>query len=323
MRVKALLLVGLACVLSGCACETATPADAGRDALSPDAHADDAASIPDAPDSLDAGFDAPISVDAASCLSEGHVAGERFPAGDGCNFCDCNADGTRTCTARACGAPFTRCEHEGVMHDYGVRFALGDGCNECLCAPSGLACTRRACAEPYEESAILLESMNEQCGDNASFTATRVLADLPRRDFVASFQYDRIRELSPETLPDTTIHVRIVAGDFAVCRIQMPGQAAIDMDALLEIQTADGAFDEGGRAYLRKNDFGFVDAWSSLLPIRLDATYGTYRPSCRFTPRDLMFSVQVDRSGEVGGAINKTCEGDIGLLVGAFELPAL
>jgi len=323
MRLNSIcLVVGLG-VLAGCACETAALVDAGRDASIPDAPQEDVWVALDARASLDVGADAPMPADAASCLTEGHLAGERFPAGDGCNFCDCNSDGTRICTDRECGAPFTTCVHDGVMHDYGVRFALGDGCNDCLCAPSGLACTRRTCTGAREEGAILLESMNEQCGDNVAFTAARVLADLPRLDFVAPFQYDRMRALSPETLPDTTIHVRIVAGDFAVCRLQMPGQAAIDMDALLEVQTADGAFNEGGRAYLRKNDFGFVDAWFSLLPIRLAAIHGTYRPSCRFTPRDLMFSVQVDRTGAVSGAIDKTCEADISLTVGAFQLPPL
>ena len=323
MRLNFLCLVGFVGVLAGCACETATTLDAGRDASSQDATAVDAFVAVDVRESVDAGADAPPPPDAPTCLSEGHTVGEHFPAGDGCNFCDCNADGTRTCTDRDCGPTFTMCEHNGEMHDYGVRFAAGDGCNECLCAPSGLACTRRTCPGAREDGAILLESMNEPCGDNATFTAASVIGDIPRRDFVAPFQYDRMRELSPETLPDTTIRVRIVAGDFAVCRLQMPGQAAIDMDALLEIQTADGAFDEGGRAYLRKNDFGFVDAWYSLLPIRLATTHGTYRPPCRFTPRDLIFSVQVDRTGEVGGAINKTCEGDIGLTVGAFRLPPL
>ncbi len=318
------LLMLVSVLAAGCACESAPPNDAGRDAQAPDAMPESDAFVDrDAPREVDVGSDAFVSPDASSCLAEGHTAGERYPAGDGCNFCDCNADGTRTCTDRVCGPTFTSCEFEGTTHDYGVRFDLGDGCNECLCAPSGLACTRRTCAGAREEGAILMESFNEQCGGNASFTAAAMLAQLPRRDFETIFQYDRMRALSPETLPDTTIRVRIVAGDFAVCRIQMPGQAAIDMDALLEVQTADGAFNEGGRAYLRKNDFGFVDAWFSLLPIRLATTHGTYRPSCRFTPRDLMFNVQVDRSGAVSGSIQKTCEGDIGLTVGAFEMPAL
>src|SRR5689334_16539690 len=30
----------------------------------------------------------------ASCIEQGHTAGERFAVGDHCNFCDCHADGT-------------------------------------------------------------------------------------------------------------------------------------------------------------------------------------------------------------------------------------
>ena len=93
------------------------------------------------------------------------------------------------------------------------------------------------------------------------------------------------------------------------------------MEVVLEWQTADGAFDEGIHAYLRKNDFGFLDAWlvQSILP--LASVEGTYTPSCPM-PRALAFSAQIERTGAAGGSVNKTCEGDIGLTVGTFEVAA-
>ena len=128
-----------------------------------------------------------------------------------------------------------------------------------MCAASGLACTRRSCPGALEEGAILAVSLSEQCGDDPTFTAQSVLDDLPFDDLTMPFLYDRARALYPETLPDTTIRLRIVYdGGFAACRIPMPGQEAWDIEVVLEFITADGAFDEGFHAYLRRNHSGFV-----------------------------------------------------------------
>ena len=72
-------------------------------------------------------------------------AGERYLVDHDCNFCDCNADGTTTCTARTCRVLDAPCTYDNVVHAYGEHFPSTDGCNECACAVSGLACTRRAC----------------------------------------------------------------------------------------------------------------------------------------------------------------------------------
>jgi len=323
------ILLTLLVLAAGCACEGTTGApdassrpDAGSDALA----RDDAGS--DAPQrdagletGRDAGADAAVGADAGpSCLEDGHAAGERFALPDHCNFCDCNADGTRTCTTRTCGPAFTTCELDGTVHEYGESFELGDGCNECVCAASGLACTRRTCMGAREEGAILLEDLNASCGDRAAFSAANVLAEMPFDVIDAPFPYERMRETYPESRADTTVSVRIAyAGGFAVCRLEAPGRAAIDMEVAIEWRTADGAFDEGLHGYLRKNDFGFLDAWFVLSTLPVASLTGTYSPACPMT-RDLSFSAQIERTGAASGSVMKACEGDIGLEVGRFEV---
>jgi hypothetical protein len=189
-----------------------------------------------------------------------------------------------------------------------------------VCAASGLACTRRTCAGAREEGAILLEDLNEACGDRAAFSAGNVLAELPFGVIDAPFLYDRARATYPESRADTAVSVRIAyAGGFAVCRIEAPGRAAIDMEVAIEWRTADGAFDEGLQGYLRKNDFGFLDAWFVQTSLPVGSLTGTYSPACPLT-RDMAFSAQIDRTGAANGSVMKTCEGDIGLEVGRFEI---
>ncbi len=322
MRSTLLSLALPSLLLAACACETTPTRDA---AVSPDAFREADARIFDddvAVEASDAGLDAFVPVDAPSCLAS-HTAGEHYPLGDRCNFCDCSAAGVETCTTRTCAPPFTTCDFEGTDYDYGQTFDLGDGCNECVCAASGIACTRRECAGAREEGAILLEDLNESCGDRAGFTAGNVLAEMPFDTIDAPFLYERMRETYPETRADTTISLRIAyAGGFAVCRLEAADRAAIDMEVVLEWQTADGAFDEGLHAYLRKNDFGFLDAWFVQSTLPLASIEGTYTPGCSL-PRDLSFSAQIERMGPAAsGSVGKTCEGDIGLTVGTFEIPA-
>ncbi len=196
-----------------------------------------------------------------SCIDAGHAPGDRFPTGDGCNFCDCQADGSAVCTDRACPAQIG-CTYDGVDHAYAERFPATDGCNECVCAASGLACTRRDCAAS-EEGAILMESLATPCGPDPAFTGLSALDGLPISDVVVPFAYDKDGPIYPEVLPDTTVRVRIVYdGGFVVCRIPAPGQEAFDIEASLEWITADGSFDEGFHTFLRRSFPSFVDQWT-------------------------------------------------------------
>ncbi|HHH28090.1 MAG TPA: hypothetical protein ENK57_07065 [Polyangiaceae bacterium] len=265
--------------------------------------------------SADSGADA-----SSSCLDEGHSVGERYSLGDDCNFCDCLADGSSLCTARTCAASRATCDYAGVTHDYAERFPATDGCNECVCAASGLACTRRTACGSAEEGAILLESLTEACGDDPLFTGAAVLAGLPNDDVTTPFPYERDRPaaLYPETLPDTLIRVRVAYdGGFVVCRIPMPTQPAIDMEVVVEWMTQDGAFDEGVHTYLRRNGFGFLDAWTSAASVPLGGLNGSYVNPC-LDGRDFSFAVQFNADGSVRGAISKVCETDLFLDVGRF-----
>ena len=276
-----------------------------------------AADVPAAPDAAtpDAGDAGP------SCLEAGHAAGTRY-AIDICNLCTCGADGRPTdCSQRTCTPSQSTCTLDGVDRPYAIPFPLGDGCNTCVCAASGLACTRRTCAGAREEGAILLDDLDAPCGDRAGFTPRAVLAELPRRTIRGVFRYERARRFYPETLPDTEAEITMAfrEGGFAACRIEAPGRAALDLEIVLEWRTLDGAFDEGLHTYLRKNDFGFVDAWYSVGSLPPSALNGTYQPRC-LDPGDLAFSTQVDRSGETSATVTKTCERDIALVVGTTTI---
>ncbi len=253
----------------------------------------------------------------ASCLDE-HEAGERFPVGDDCNFCDCNADGTSTCTARTCTSSVGGCTYDGVDHAYGERFPDVDDCNECVCAASGLACTVRDGCDVVPDSAILVESLDTPCGEDDAFTAAAVLDGLPLSDFVAPFAYDTDGPLYPETLPDTDVRVRIVYdGGFAVCRIPNPGQEAFDIEVLVEWITADGAFDEGFHTYLRRNAGGFVDGWFLAMGTPADGLDGSYDPAC-FDDNGFGFGATLYADATADGFVDKLCETDLLLTVGSF-----
>lgn len=256
----------------------------------------------------------------ASCLDAGHSAGERYSVGDNCNFCDCNADGSATCTVRTCASSVGGCNYAGVDHAYAERFPSSDACNECVCAASGLACTRRACTT-VEEGAILVESLDTPCGADPNFTAQAVLDGLPVSDFVAPFAYNTGGPIYPETLPDTDVRVRVVYdGGFAVCRIPNPGQEAFDIEVLAEWITTDGAFDEGFHTYLRRNAGGFTDVWSLAMAAPPSGLDGSFNPAC-LDPNGFDFSATFDANGTVSGGVGKTCETDILLSVGSFVFP--
>ena len=255
-----------------------------------------------------------------SCIDEGHRAGERYSVGDDCNFCDCNADGSSTCTDRTCPSTPGGCDYNGVAHAYGEVFPDSFACNDCVCAASGLACTRRPCTT-VEEGAILVESLDTPCGDDPTFTAQAVLDGLPIDDFEAPLLYETSSPIYPETLPDTTVRVRVVYdGGFAVCRIPNPGQEAFDIEVVAEWISEDGSFDEGFHTYLRRDATSFVDAWYLMAAAPPNGLDGSYNPSC-LDPNGFGFSVTYDASGVVQGSVSKTCETDISLTVATLLYP--
>jgi hypothetical protein len=319
----------LAIFLSACPDEDDPSSDGGVVAA-------DATTFPDAAPvdlGLDAGEPVDLGViadggDAAiddagtppSCIDEGHAVGERYLVDDDCNFCDCLADGTTNCTARTCTVLNSPCVYDNVTRAYGERFPSIDGCNDCVCAASGLACTRRACPAGLEEGAILLETLTATCGPDARFTPQAVFDEMPYSVVNAPFLYDRARPSYPETLPDSTVDLRVVYdGGFLACRIPAPGQEALDIEVIIEWRTADGAFNEGFRGYLRKNAGGFVDAWYIFASAPLGGLDGTYVNTC-FDPRDYSFDGQIDRDGSSFGAVTKVCESDILFTVGSWMI---
>ena len=161
--------------------------------------------------------------------------------------------------------------------------------------------------------------LDEACGDDPEFTGAQVLSELPISEVTAPLLYERDRELYPESLPDTTVTVRVVyEGGYVVCRIPSPTQPAIDMAIILEWMTEDGAFDEGLHAYLRRNNFGFLHAFTTVASAPAGGLDGSYDPSC-LDPNGFGFSAQFNDDGSVVGSVSKACEIDIGLDVGSFE----
>jgi hypothetical protein len=330
MRTYSLLFLVLSVTLSGCECSAPADEDAGHDG-GVDAwivETWDVGPLLDVPPdtaSEDGGVDgsADASPDArVSCLEEGHEAGDRYPASDVCNFCECQADGSVDCTDRMCFEELSGCEYEGTEYDYGARFPSTDGCNECVCAASGLACTRRSCASS-DEGAILLESPDEPCGADPEFTPRAILERLPTTDFTAPFLYDRERISYPEVLADTNIRVRVIFDQgFMVCRIPSPDQPALDLQIVVEWITEDGAFDEGFPAYLRKNNFGFVDAYEIAATIPLGGLAGSYTPICSIDPGAYSFGISIEPDGHATGSSYRVCETDLSFMIGSFDRPA-
>lgn len=313
---------------------TVTPDTASPDTASDDTPLDDS-SMPDLADASISEIqdDADISTsettgdisvsetndtdtDAVSCLVDSKP-GERIPVGDSCNFCVCQSDGSTVCTKRTCQNHEPACEYDGVTHPFAATFPATDGCNTCVCAASGLACTRR-CAGLPEEGAILVESLDTPCGEDPTFTARSVLDEIPTTDISGPFAYNRNGPLYPESRADTTGRIRVVyEGGFIACRIPSADQPAFDIEVTVEWMTADGAFDEGMHTYLRKNGFGFVDAWLLVASWPHGGLHGAYDSTC-LDPSGYSFSAQIDRDGTVSSGTFKTCETDIGLQVGTL-----
>lgn len=270
-----------------------------------------------------------------SCIDDGHTVGVRYAKGDDCNFCDCLADGTEVCSKHQCKTDAGGCTFDGRDYPYAARFDAGDDCNECVCAASGLACTRRCANEELENnSAVLLENLDEGCAGDPTFTGRAILDSMPYKTFETAFVYehDRPAILYPETLPPTTIRVTVAyeEGGYIACRNPNDSQPAIDMEATIEMVTADGQFDEGFHTYLRRNNFGFLDAWMFAMGADNDDLDGSYDPNCLdpngFSIGFLIFNStgsvnggdgEVDHHAE--GDIAKACETDLPLTVGVFN----
>lgn len=308
-----------------------TASDAGEDALgdsstievSDSTPSDTSSDVPDSDDisiseTTDADDEDGADSETPTRCPDGLMPGDRFAKGDHCNACECGADGAATCTKRECRNEKPSCDYGEATYAYGERFAADDRCNECVCAASGLACTRR-CSGLAEEGAILVEDLDEPCGETLSFTARSVLDELPGDDITGPFLYNRAGSLYPETRPDTSGRLRIqYEGGFIVCRLPMIEQPAFDIEVSVEWMTGDGAFDEGAHTYLRKNGFGFVDAWYVVGSWPHGALDGEYDSTC-LDPRGYSLSGQIDRDGTTAVSVYKTCETDIGLEVGTMQ----
>ncbi|EYF03289.1 hypothetical protein [Chondromyces apiculatus] len=77
---------------------------------------------------------------------ETYDAGENFPAGDGCNTCFCDSDGSVGCTLAACDEPPGVCDTPQGPIAAGESYS--SDCNTCTCQPSGdVACTAIGCVD--------------------------------------------------------------------------------------------------------------------------------------------------------------------------------
>lgn len=87
---------------------------------------------------------------AAGCNYGGawHKVGESYSAGDGCNSCTCQPDGTSACTLMEC----LSCVYAGTTYKAGDTFSALDGCNKCECSNQGVSCTDLDCpCDPAKE----------------------------------------------------------------------------------------------------------------------------------------------------------------------------
>lgn len=249
--------------------------------------------------------------------------GERVYQGDGCNFCDCTDEGLANCTTRTCVPISDGCMYNGMQYAYAETFDSTDRCNACVCAASGLACTRRPeCVDGLEEGAILLETLDATCGDIDGFTGQSVLDLLEPTLREGPLDYANAGPLYPETLADTTMSVRITyVGGYVVCRVPALGQEALDIEAIVEWQTSDGAFDEGQQTYIRDNAGGFLDAITSVSVLEPNEIHGSYDNDC-LGAGAISFAPRYNDDGTATGTVLKTCEVDIGLTLGDWTSPS-
>ncbi|XP_078330799.1 uncharacterized protein LOC111116488 [Crassostrea virginica] len=68
--------------------------------------------------------------------------GQNVPAGDDCNTCTCNTDGSVRCTEKICF-----CDYQGRKIRVGQNVDAGDNCNTCTCQSNGqVTCTQKQCS---------------------------------------------------------------------------------------------------------------------------------------------------------------------------------
>ncbi len=243
--------------------------------------------------------------------------------GDGCNFCDCTDAGLDNCTERACTPISDGCDYGGMSYAYAEQFDASDECNICVCAASGLACTRREDCDPdFDQGAILLESADDPCGPFDDFTGAWVMENLAPLERTGPLDYENAGPLYPETLVDTTMTVRVTFPEdgYIVCRIPSPGQEALDLEAVLEWQSEDGAFDEGQHTYVRRNYGGFLEAFTGVSALEPGELSGTYSPGCP-DAGGISIAPRWNDTGVAEAGLFKTCEVDIGLTVGQWTSP--
>jgi hypothetical protein len=118
------------------------------------------------------------------CMHDGqlHAPGSTFPAGDGCNSCYCDVDGSVSCTLVGCAAT---CVYEDTTYHAGASFPASDGCNTCSCQADGsIVCTELDCGsvcsyagKSYQpgESFPALDGCNTcTCASDGSIGCTKI-----------------------------------------------------------------------------------------------------------------------------------------------------
>ena len=74
---------------------------------------------------------------------EWYDVGDHFDDLDGCNTCNCMADGSVGCTTMGCS---DGCYYGDEYYNVGDSFPADDGCNTCGCGPDGsVGCTEMGC----------------------------------------------------------------------------------------------------------------------------------------------------------------------------------
>lgn len=185
-------------------------------------------------------------------------------------------------------------------HAAGDRFLAGDGCNTCVCQADGaLACTERVC--PLDRNGCSYDDAEHGYGER-----------FPSTDGCNGCV------CAASGLACTR---RSCDGAFEEGAIPSPGQEVFDIEVVLEQTTADGAFDEGIRTYLRRNAGGFTNVWTTVAAVGVAELNGSYDPRC-LDPRGFTFTATFDADGSASGAISKICETDLTFTVGAWEVAA-
>lgn len=119
-----------------------------------------------------------------TCRYNGKVynSGDVFKAGDGCNSCKCNPEGTNGvgCSAKKCDGTSVdpnACHYNGKTYNTGDVFTAADGCNSCQCNPEGyqgVGCTKKGCPDLGTDDAGVAPSQYDDAygGSHCGFEGT-------------------------------------------------------------------------------------------------------------------------------------------------------